>query len=88
MTAAAKEKPLTPHQIKAQQIVAGMKRWVSDINRKRKTTSHDDRTEAEQCFDSGVFAASELLRRLTGDESLSVAVHEIMVWRLKERGKY
>lgn len=75
---------MTPHQKKAIEIVAQMRdSWFSNVNRRRKFKCGT--TQNEACFDSGVFAAAELVRRLTGDESLSLAVHEALLWKQKER---
>lgn len=71
---------------KAAAIVLGMTPWFKDINSRKRKPS-DDRTAAETLFDSGVFAASELVRRLTGDENLALAVHEVCIWRQIERTK-
>ena len=51
---------------------------------KRTRPSPDGRTINEECFDSGVFAASEFIRRLTRDENLALAVHEVCIWRQRE----
>lgn len=72
--------------VKAKQVVKGMKPWCEKINHKA-TDERDGRTINEACFDSGVFAASELIRRLTGDEELSLAVHEMCIWRQREHEK-
>jgi hypothetical protein len=67
---------------KALKIVAGMEPWFRDINKKK---SSKGRTQNEACFDSGVFAASEFIRRLTGDGKLALCVHECCLWRREER---
>lgn len=67
--------------VRAKQLVSQMKSWSNLKNRRPK---NDGRTVQEQCFDSGVFAASELVRRLTGDEELALAVHEMCIWRQRE----
>ncbi len=76
--------------VKAKKIVQGMKPWCEKINdkgTKKNPSARDGRTINEECFDSGVFAASELIRRLTGDEELSLAVHEMCIWRQREHEK-
>ena len=70
---------------RALQIVDGMEPWFRDINKKRKPDSRDGRTHEEQVFDSGVFAASEFIRRITQDEQLALAVHEVCCWARKAR---
>lgn len=78
---------MTPQQKRAIEIVAGMEPWWRDIGAKKRKPSRDGRT-AEQCdFDSGVFAASELIRRYTSNEELSLAMHELCFWARKERLK-
>lgn len=70
--------------VKAKRVVEGMSpRWFIDVNLKKKL-HHDGRTVNEQCFDSGAFAASEMIRRLTGDEELALAIHEVCIWRQRE----
>ena len=52
--------------------------WFQDvINRKPRVREGDTRTLSEQCFDSGVFAAAEFIRRLTGDEALAPEIPEV-----------
>jgi hypothetical protein len=73
--------------VEAKRIVEGMKPWFAKINERgksKKESSIDGRTVNEQCFDSGVFAASEMIRRLTGDEELALAIHEVCIWRQRE----
>lgn len=36
------------------------------------------RTNDQRAYDSGILAASEFIRRITGDESLSGAVHMLL----------
>lgn len=57
--------------------------WFADIN-KRKKPSEDGRTVNEQCFDSGVLAASEFIRRLTGDEQLALEIHRVCLWHQRQ----
>jgi hypothetical protein len=67
-------------------IVAGMRpNWFRRAIQ-RKLPRNDGRTIHEANFDSGVFAASEFVRRLTGDESLALAIHEMCFWKQRERG--
>lgn len=69
----------------ARQKVLGMEPWWINVNRNpSKKPSMDGRTHEEQLWDSGVFAASELVRRLTGDNDLSAAIHELCHWRRRE----
>jgi hypothetical protein len=58
--------------------------WYKAMQEKRRT-SRDGRTGREQDFDSGVFAASELVRRLTKDEDLALAIHSVCFWSQRER---
>lgn len=78
---------MTPQQHKAMQIVAGMEPWWSNVNKRPKKPSADGRTREEVLFDSGVFAASELIQRYTRDEQLALAVHELCFWARREREK-
>lgn len=57
---------------------------VAKMEKKQGRPSRDGRTLNEQCFDAGVFTAAELVRRLTGDEELSLAIHEACIWRQRE----
>lgn len=57
--------------------------WFADINKRKKPTS-GGRTVNEQCFDSGVFAAAEFIRRVTGDEDLALAVHRVCIWHQRQ----
>ena len=61
--------------------------WFKDINKRkrRKGGSRDGRTLNEECFDSGVFAAAEFVRRVTRDEHLALAVHEVCIWQQRKR---
>lgn len=61
--------------------------WFKDINERGKKgrPSRDGRTVNEECFDSGVFAAAEFVRRITGDDDLALAVHEVCIWRQREQ---
>lgn len=70
--------------VKAKRVVENMNgsSWF-DPNAKKKA-HRDGRTINEMCFDSGVFAASEVIRRLTGDEELALAIHEASIWRQRE----
>ena len=77
---------MSPEQMQAVEIVAGMEPWWRDVNQKLKP-SRDGRTDAERRWDSGVFAASELVRRLTRDENLALAIHELCFWQRAERAK-
>lgn len=70
--------------VKAKRVVEGMEPWFRDINKRGRKPNRDGRTTNEACFDSGVFAASEMIRRLTGDEELALAVHEVCIWRQRE----
>lgn len=72
--------------VRAKKIVEGMESWTRDINT-RTRRQNDGRTANEWCFDAGVFAASELVRRLTGDDELSLAIHEMCIWRQREHAK-
>lgn len=53
----------------------------------RKTPIRDGRTPMECAYDSGVFAASELVRRITGDENLAASILEMCHWAARERSK-
>lgn len=82
------------YEKKSREMVVGMEPWWRDVasdhakNAAAKNTdSRDGRTPVERTWDSGVFAASELVRRLTGDEHLSLAIHELCFWARKEREK-
>lgn len=61
-----------------------MKVWFENIDRSRKQAPRDSRTTQEQAFDSGVFAASEFVRRITRDDALSLMIHECCIWRQRE----
>ena len=71
------------HVSEARKIVAGMPTWFRGVDI-HKTSAPCGRTVNEEFFDSGVFAASELVRRLTGDEALALAIHEACIWRQRE----
>lgn len=73
------------YERESKKIVAGMKAWFGDVNKKRTRHTDDGRTVAEQCFDSGVFTASEFVRRITGDEELALAIHECCFWAQKKQ---
>lgn len=79
------------YEKRACEIVAGMKPWWEDVqenyvkNKKAKPSNHDGRTAEERTWDSGVFAASELIRRITKDEDLALAMHELCFWARKQR---
>lgn len=76
---------MADHKKRARAIVDGMEVWFRDGVRHRKTDKRDGRTPEEQIFDSGIFAASEFVRRMTGDEALSLAIHECCFWARRER---
>lgn len=67
------------------EVIDGMELWFNDINSKK--AHKDGRTLNESVWDSGVFAASEFVRRLTGDEDLALAIHGICVWSRNELSK-
>lgn len=72
----------------AQQKVPGMEPWWRDVNRKPpKKPSRDGRTHAEVLWDNGVFAAAELVRRLTDSDDLCLAIHELCHWKRRGREK-
>ena len=64
-----------------------MQPWFREINKRGRKQNLDGRTTNEECFDAGVFAAAEMIRRLTGDEELALAVHEVCIWRQCEHEK-
>jgi len=78
---------MRPKVEQAKKIVEGMSPWFRDINERGKKSSRDGRTTNEECFDSGVFTAAEMVRRLTGDEDLALAIHEVCIWKQRENQK-
>lgn len=68
---------------KALQIIKDMEPWWRDLESKKP--SRDGRTRNEVCFDNGVFAAAEFVRRMTGDESLALLTLEACSWKRKKR---
>lgn len=71
---------------KAREIVSDMEPWWRETNNKRKKNKHDKRTENEKIFDSGIYAASEFVRRFCGhDERIALAMHELTFWTREER---
>lgn len=72
------------YERKPQEVLESMQpAWFKDI-KNRKKPSEDGRTVNEQCFDSGVFAASEFVRRLTGDEQLALEIHRVCIWHQRQ----
>jgi hypothetical protein len=59
--------------------------WLDIIN-KKTLPKHDHRTMNEACFDSGVMAAAEFVRRMMdGDESLALPMFDLCFFKRKER---
>ena len=56
-------------------IVAGMGPWR---RRYGGAISSRKRTNGQRAFDSGVLAASEFVRRITGDETLALQIHAML----------
>lgn len=77
--------PMTAQQARAAAIVAGMEPWWRDLEKLGKKPNRDGRTRNEECFDSGVMAAAELIRRMLKNNDLSLSVHEITSFMRKER---
>jgi hypothetical protein len=74
----------TPRKwVEAKATVERMSCWFDKVNDLKKL-KNDSRTLNERVFDSGVFTAAELIRRITGDEELALAVHEACIWRQRE----
>lgn len=78
---------MTPNVERALEIIAAMEPWWRDLEQKGKKPNRDGRTRNEECFDIGVFAAAEFVRRLTRDEALSGLIHEVCAWRRQERAE-
>lgn len=56
------------------EVLKGMRPWQEFGS----AVSAQARTAQQRAFDSGVLAASEFIRRITGDESLAGAVHLLL----------
>lgn len=71
--------------VEARRLVGQMEPWFRDVNDPMRRNRYNcDRTEFEHKFDNGVMAAAELVRRLTGDNELALAIHEACIWRQRE----
>lgn len=66
---------MTGKRIRAREIVADMRAWFEKLERPAYSIT-DSMMVRQQCFDDGVIAASEFVRRYTNDEDLAYVMLE------------